>query len=148
MTIQRDAERGFAMTIVPRVLFVCVKNGGKSQIAAGYMRAIAGGAVRVASAGTSPGGSVNALAAAVMLEQGIDISAAIPTQLTEQAMRGAGFVVVLGSEAQVPSVAGVDVETWITDEPSVRGIEGVERMRLVCADIEGRVRELADRLTG
>lgn len=130
----------------PAVLFVCVKNGGKSQMAAGLMNARAGARIEVSSAGTHPGSKINTLSAEVLLEQGIDITAEHPKQLTEAQMRQAGLVVVLGREAQVPQADGVDIEIWELDEPSSRGIEGRERMLLVRDEISSRVADLATRL--
>ncbi|GAA1163492.1 low molecular weight phosphatase family protein [Nesterenkonia sandarakina] len=137
----------------PGVLFVCVKNGGKSQMAAGLMRlelATAGreGAVLVSSAGTRPGSKVNALSAEVLAEIGADISAETPRQLTPEAMREAGHVVIIGAEAQVQPLEGVQIERWELEEPSERGIEGRERMELVRDEIHLRVRELRERLLG
>lgn len=132
----------------PAVLFVCVKNGGKSQMAAGLMKLETGNDVAVSSAGTKPGTAINGLAAEVLLDLGIDIAAERPKALTEENMRKAGLVVVLGAEAKVPVLDGVLVETWETDEPSLRGIEGRERMELVRDDIHARVKDLAARLTG
>lgn len=132
--------------VLPAVLFVCVKNGGKSQMAAGLMRHEAGAQVLVSSAGTKPGAAINALSAEVLMDLGIDISGEKPTLLTEDNMRSAGLVVVLGTEAEVPVVDGVAVEVWETDEPSLRGIEGRDRMELVRDDIHARVRELKARL--
>lgn len=136
---------------VPGVLFVCVRNGGKSQMAAGLMRhelAEAGveGRILVSSAGTEPGSGINSLSAEVLQEVGADISGETPTQLTPEAMREAGLVVVLGAQAQVEAPEGVTVERWATDEPSARGIEGRERMELIREDIHARVRKLKDRL--
>lgn len=137
----------------PGVLFVCVRNGGKSQMAAGLMRhelAAAGAAeaVRVDSAGTAPGSALNALSAEVLSEMGVDITAERPSQLTAERMRALGHVVVLGSEAQVEPPEGVTVERWETDEPSLRGVEGRERMELIRDDIHARVKDLAARLLG
>lgn len=132
----------------PAVLFVCVKNGGKSQMAAGLMKLEAGSDVTVTSAGTKPGAAINALSAEVLLDLGIDISAEQPKALTEGNMRAAGLVVVLGAEAKVPEVDGVRLETWETDEPGERGVEGRERMELVRDDIHARIKELAARLLG
>ena len=135
------------------VLFVCVKNGGKSQMAAGLFtkelfQAGKQHAVQVSSAGTQAGEAINALSAEVLADVGVDISAQTPTQLTEQAVREAGLVVVLGAEAQLPQVDGITVERWETDEPSRRGVEGRERMELIREEIHSRVRELAARLMG
>ena len=130
----------------PAVLFVCVKNGGKSQMAAGLMKLEAGDAITVTSAGTRPGKAVNPLSAEVLADLGVNIGDEVPRLLTETDMRKAGLVVVLGTEAQVPAVDGVRVEVWETDEPGTRGIEGRERMELVRDDIHARVRELRHRL--
>ena len=94
----------------PAVLFVCQTNGGKSQMAAGLMRLVAGEEVEISSAGTKAGGSLNALSAEVLLDLGADIRTEHPTQLTEEAMRQAGHVVILGTNAQVDPVDGVTVE--------------------------------------
>ncbi|MBP1327618.1 arsenate-mycothiol transferase [Leucobacter exalbidus] len=137
-----------ATTSRPAVLFVCAKNGGKSQMAAGLMTLEAGDDITITSAGTKPGDAINALSAEVLLDLGVDISEQVPKPLTEANMRAAGLVVVLGTEAQVPEVEGVQVEVWETDEPSLRGIEGRERMELVRDDIHARVRALKARLLG
>lgn len=135
------------MTTPPSVLFVCVKNGGKSQMAAGLMRKAAGDTVRVDSAGTKPGSSVNALSAEVLLEVGVDITDQTTKQLTDDMVAAADRVIVLGRDAEVTSVGGTPVEVWDTDEPSERGIEGAERMRLVRDDIARRVGDLAAELS-
>ncbi|MGW5153179.1 arsenate-mycothiol transferase ArsC [Rhodococcus koreensis] len=131
----------------PSVLFVCVKNGGKSQMAAGLMRRAAGDAVQVYSAGTNPGTAVNALSAEALLEVGVDISGQTPTLIDPQLVRDVDLVVTLGREAHVDPVDGTRFENWDTDEPSERGIDGIDRMRLVRDDIAARVRLLADQLT-
>ncbi|WP_432564962.1 arsenate-mycothiol transferase ArsC [Kineococcus sp. SYSU DK003] len=134
----------------PHVLFVCVKNGGKSQMAAGLMRQVvrdAGTGTTVDSAGTKAGTTLNAQSVESLRELGVDISDQVPRQLTEQMVRDADLVVVLGSEARVESVGGTPVEVWETDEPSRRGIEGADRMRLVRDDIAARVQELHQRLS-
>ena len=129
----------------PSVLFVCVKNGGKSQMAAGLMRHLAGEKVHVDSAGTRPGAHLNAESVASLRELGVDISDQAPKPVTDELVRSADLVVVLGGDATVDPVDGTPVETWDTDEPSTRGIEGPERMRLVRDDIASRVEELAER---
>ncbi|MGY5884205.1 arsenate-mycothiol transferase ArsC [Modestobacter lacusdianchii] len=132
----------------PSVLFVCVHNAGKSQMAAGLMTDLAGDAVDVHSAGTAPGTKVNAEAAASLAELGIDITTQQPKVITEERVRAVDVVVILGQEAQVEPVEGTQVERWDTVEPSQQGIEGMERMRLVRDDIavRVRVRDLAGRL--
>ncbi|SDO38218.1 arsenate-mycothiol transferase [Nakamurella panacisegetis] len=134
------------MTDRPSVLFVCVKNGGKSQMAAGLMRAAVGDEVEVSSAGTQPGDTINALSAQSLLELGVDITGERTRQLTDDMVAAADRVVVLGRDAHVRPVGDTPVEVWDTDEPSERGIDGIERMRLVRDDIAARVRALAEHL--
>ncbi|WP_026532446.1 arsenate-mycothiol transferase ArsC [Arthrobacter sp. H41] len=126
----------------PAVLFVCAKNGGKSQMAAGLLRRAAGESVTVASAGTTPGVALNRLSAESLAEIGVDISGEFPKAVTVEAQQAADVVVVLGAEAQLDELEGTRYERWETDEPSSRGIEGLERMRLVRDDIDQRVRVL------
>ncbi|MDI6630622.1 MAG: low molecular weight phosphatase family protein [Rhodococcus sp. (in: high G+C Gram-positive bacteria)] len=134
------------MTHKPSVLFVCVKNGGKSQMAAGLMRRLTGDTVDVYSAGTKPGTAVNALSTESLSEVGVDISGETPTLIDPQMVADVDVVVTLGREAYVEPVSGTRFENWDTDEPSERGIGGIERMRLVRDDIAARVRLLADQL--
>ena len=130
----------------PSVLFVCVKNGGKSQMAAGLMSKIAGDTVQVYSAGTKPGTAVNDLSAQALAEVGVDITGNTPTLIDPQLVRDVDVVVTLGREARVDPVPGTRFEYWDTDEPSERGIDGIERMRLVRDDIADRVADLLDRM--
>ena len=130
----------------PSVLFVCVKNGGKSQMAAGLMRKIAGDAVQVYSAGTKPGDAINDLSAESLAEVGVDISDQTPKPVDPELVRDVDIVVTLGREAHVEPVPGTRFENWDTDEPSERGIDGIERMRLVRDDIAARVADLLDRM--
>jgi len=135
-----------------RVLFVCVKNGGKSQMAAGLFRhAVADGPDRgrwqVESAGTKAGTKLNGLSVESLAEVGVDISGEQPRQLTPELQRGADVVVTVG-EADVDPLPGPTYETWQIDEPSLRGINGPERMCLVRDDIARHVEDLHRRLTG
>ncbi len=136
------------MAATPNVLFICVKNGGKSQMAAALMKDVARGAVDVHSAGTKPGGALNELSARSLAELGIDISLEEPKPVTEHMLEAADVVVTLGRAAKVTVPAGIRHEIWDTDEPSERGIDGMERMRLVRDDINQRVRRLHAELTG
>ena len=139
----------------PSVLFVCVRNGGKSQMAAALMRLQAGDRVEVHSAGTDPGTKVNALAAEVVAEVGADMAGRVPTAVDPDLARRVDRVVVLGAEATLDSddhdhdddANPLSPEVWLTDEPSDRGIDGLERMRLVRDDIAGRVTTLLAELT-
>jgi len=132
---------------VPSVLFVCVKNGGKSQMAAALMRHHAqatGTRVEVYSAGTQPGASINQLAAEVVAEIGADMSQETTKAIDPGLLARVDRVVVLGQEAKVEPVEDMTgtIDTWITDEPSQRGIEGIDRMRIVRDDIDAHVRTL------
>jgi arsenate-mycothiol transferase len=137
----------------PSVLFVCSKNGGKSQLAAGLMRELAGDAVEVHSAGTTPGSCLNAESVESLAELGIDISAERPKAVAEDVLEAADVVVVLGTEARLEQrgTSGFGstarFETWETEEPSKHGIEGMERMRLLRDDIKARVEALYADLT-
>ena len=133
------------------VLFVCVKNGGKSQMAAGLLQKLLTDrhttGIEVGSAGTKAGSKLNGLSVEVLAEDGIDISDQHTRQLTPELQLQADWVITLGAEAQVDPVPGPRYETWETDEPSQRGIDGVERMRLVRDDIARHVADLHTRLT-
>lgn len=130
----------------PSVMFVCVKNSGKSQMAAGLMSRIAGDRIDVYSAGTDPGHGVNALSVEALTELGIDISHESAKAIDRGLLESMTAVVTLGLEAHVDPVAGPVFEQWDTDEPSGRGIDGIARMRLIRDDIAARVQILADRL--
>ncbi|MYR05479.1 low molecular weight phosphatase family protein [Gordonia sp. SID5947] len=128
------------------VLFVCVSNRGKSVMAQ-HLTAAVTDHIEATSAGTDAkvGARVNELSAQVLAEVGVDVSGHQPRQLTDELMRAADLVVVVGT-ADVSVPDGVELEVWKTDEPSLRGIEGIERMRLVRDDITERIRVLDDRL--
>lgn len=135
------------MTSTPtNIVFVCQKNGGKSQMAAALLRSVAGPEVHVTSAGTKPGAALNQQSVDSLAEIGVSVGDEHPKQLTPEMIDAADLIVVLGAEARVPEAPGVEIETWITDEPSERGIEGLERMRLVRDDIRERVSDLLTRL--
>ena len=131
----------------PAVLFVCSKNGGKSQLAAGLMNQVANGSVTVYSAGTTPGKSLNPQAVESLTELGIDISGEHPKPVTGEVLDAVDAVIVLGTEAKLEPREGTRFEVWETDEPSERGIGGMERMRLVRDDIRSRVLNLYEELT-
>ena len=132
----------------PSVLFVCSKNGGKSQLASGLMNQLANGTVTVHSAGTKPGKSLNPQSVDSLAELGIDIAGEHPKPVTDEVLNAVDVVVVLGNEAKVEAPEGKRLEVWDTDEPSVRGIEGMEGMRLVRDDIKARVQKLYTELAG
>jgi protein-tyrosine-phosphatase len=137
------------MSTTPSVLFVCVKNGGKSQMAAALMRQTAGDSVEVHSAGTHPGAAINAESAAAVAEVGADMSDQTPRPIDPAILTRVDRVIVIGSEATVDPIPGMrgTIETWETVEPSDNGIEGPERMRVIRDDIAARVTILAIELT-
>lgn len=136
-------------TGIPSVLFVCVKNGGKSQMAEALMRQHAADAVEVHSAGTAPGAAINALSAEAIAEVGADMSAGKPSSIDPELLVRVDRVILLGDEAQLDPADDMTgtIETWLIDEPSTRGIEGIDRMRLVRDDIDARVKALLADLT-
>jgi arsenate-mycothiol transferase len=132
----------------PSVLFVCSSNSGKSPMAAGLMEELAAGAVQVRSCGTAPAGAVNPESAASLAELGIDIGGKLPTAVTDEAQRAADVVVILGGNAQLRQLPGTRYERWEIGEPSLRGIHGAERMRLVRDEIRARIETLYRELAG
>lgn len=138
------------MTQRPSVLFVCVHNAGKSQMAAALMRLLAGGLVEVRSAGTQPDPHVHDVSAEAVAELGADMSDQVPTRLQTSMLSDADRVVVLGNEAKVAAVPGMraSIDTWVIPDPADRGIDGLERVRLMRDDIAQRVRALLTELTG
>ncbi|WP_293696221.1 low molecular weight phosphatase family protein [uncultured Agrococcus sp.] len=133
---------------MPSVLFVCVKNGGKSQMAAALMRKLTDDAVEVHSAGTAPGTALNSLSAASVAEIGASMAGERPKPIDPELLRAVDRVVVIGDEAvvePVPGMAGI-IETWTFGEPSTRGIEGEERMRLIRDELVEKIRRLASDL--
>lgn len=133
----------------PSVLFVCVKNGGKSQMAAALMRHHARGAVEVHSAGTKPGTALNEASRASVATVGGDFDGEFPKPIDPRILRAADRTIIVGGEARVEPVEGMrgTIEKWEIDEPSLRGIEGEERMTLIRDDIDRRVRALLAELT-
>ena len=125
----------------PSVVFICVSNGGKSQMAAALAEKHAGDTLDIQSAGTNPGTKLNQESVEAIAEVGADMSGGVPKGVDRQ-MLLADRVVVLGADAQLDMPEGRTFERWLTDEPSTRGIEGMERMRLVRDDIDARVQAL------
>lgn len=123
----------------PAVLFVCVHNAGRSQMAAGYLRALAGDRIDVFSAGSEPGNAVNPAAVAVMAEEGIDLSSATPQILTTDAVRQADVVITMGCGDACPIFPGKRYEDWQLTDPAGQPVEVVRGVR---DDIKGRVKEL------
>ncbi len=123
----------------PTVLFVCVHNAGRSQIAAGYMRHLSGGKVEVLSAGSAPKDSINPQAVAVMQEEGIDIANEQPKILTNDAVIASDVVITMGCGDTCPFYPGKRYEDWVLDDPAGQSIETVRRIR---DEIRARVEAL------
>ena len=117
------------MTTRPAVLFVCVHNAGRSQMAAGYLQHLAGEDVEVLSAGSRPADRINPVAVAAMAEEGIDIAAGTPKLLTESAVREADVVITMGCGDECPYFPGKRYEDWVLDDPAGQGIEAVRPIR-------------------
>ncbi|GAA1353110.1 low molecular weight phosphatase family protein [Falsarthrobacter nasiphocae] len=128
------------------VLFVCSKNGGKSQMAAAVMRKGAGEELRVVSGGTNPGSGLNAQSVASLEARGYSVEGEYAKAIAPETLEAADVVVILGNEAQLDVPEGRRVERWLTREPSEEGIEGAERMNLILDDIEQRVEALREDL--
>lgn len=127
----------------PSVLFVCVHNAGRSQMAAAFLSTLSAGAVEVRSADSAPADSVNPAAVAAMHEVGIDLSAEIPKILTTQAVREADVVITMGCGDSCPVFPGKRYEDWVLEDPAGRGIEGVRPIR---DEIRARVEVLLSEL--
>lgn len=123
----------------PTVLFVCVHNAGRSQMAAGWLRHLAGDRVTVLSAGSAPAASVNPVAVEAMAEVGIDIAGRQPTLLADAAVVEADVVVTMGCGDACPYYPGTRYEDWALDDPAGQGIEAVRPIR---DEIRRRVDEL------
>ena len=127
----------------PSVLFVCVHNAGRSQMAAGFLSALAGDAVEVRSAGSAPADTVNPAAVEAMREVGIDISTAQPRVLTVDTVQTSTVVITMGCGDACPVFPGKTYLDWQLDDPAGKGVESVRPIR---DDIAGRVRALLDQI--
>jgi protein-tyrosine-phosphatase len=113
----------------PSVLFVCVHNAGRSQMAAAYLAHLGDGAVEVRSAGSAPADSVNPAAVAAMAEEGIDITAEVPKVLTTEAVRESDVVITMGCGDTCPIFPGKRYEDWELEDPAGQGLEAVRPIR-------------------
>jgi len=129
--------------MTPSVLFVCVHNAGRSQMAAGWLRHLAGDAVEVRSAGSSPGDRLNPAAVAAMAEVGIDISAHRPTVLTTDAVVASDVVITMGCGDACPVFPGRRYLDWPLEDPAGKGVAAVRPIR---DEIERRIRRLLEEL--
>jgi protein-tyrosine-phosphatase len=132
-----------AAASVPSVLFVCVHNAGRSQMAAGFLREIAGDRVEVRSAGSLPADQINPVAVEAMAEVGIDITDQQPKVLTTEAVRASDVVITMGCGDACPIFPGKRYEDWVLDDPAGQGIDAVRPIR---DDIRGRIEQLVREL--
>ena len=127
------------MTSKPVVLFVCIHNAGRSQMAAGYARSLSGGAVEVLSGGSEPGDQINPIAIEAMAEEGIDISQAVPQLMTTDQVRESDVVITMGCGDVCPIFPGKRYEDWELVDPKGKSIDEVRPIR---DDIKLRIQAL------
>ena len=127
----------------PTVLFVCVHNAGRSQMAAGFMAALSQGAVTVLSAGSAPKDSINPVAIAAMAEVGIDIAKSQPKVLTSEAVQASDVVITMGCGDACPFYPGKRYEDWVLEDPAGKDLETVRKVR---DEIKDRVTKLLSEL--
>jgi arsenate reductase (thioredoxin) len=127
----------------PTVLFVCVHNAGRSQMAAGYLQHLGGDRIDVLSAGSQPAGEINPVAVAAMAEDGIDITAETPKLLTDAAVQAADVVVTMGCGDECPFYPGKQYEDWVLDDPAGQDLDTVRPIR---DEIRQRVERLITQL--
>lgn len=132
-----------SMDIKPTVLFVCVHNAGRSQMAAGFLRALAHGRIDVLSAGSEPKDRINPIAVQAMAELGIDIAGNVPTVLTDGAVRRSDAVITMGCGDACPVLPGIHYEDWNLADPAGQQIEAV---KLIRDEIKSRVEGLVLKL--
>ena len=123
----------------PVVLFVCVHNAGRSQMAAGYMRELSGGTIEVRSGGSEPGDQINPIAVQAMAEEGIDISQAVPQLMTTEQVRESDVVITMGCGDVCPIFPGKRYEDWELVDPKGKSIDEVRPIR---DDIKQRIQAL------
>ena len=121
------------------ILFVCVHNAGRSQMAAGFMRTLGGDRVEVLSAGSAPKDSINPIAVEAMAELGIDIADQQPKILTPESVQASDVVITMGCGDACPYYPGKRYEDWKLDDPAGQGIEPV---RVIRDEIKGRIEAL------
>ncbi|GAA5071335.1 arsenate reductase ArsC [Nocardia iowensis] len=127
------------MATKPSVLFVCVHNAGRSQMAAAFLTHLAGDVIEVRSAGSAPADSINPAAVAVMAELGIDISAQSPKILTADAVAASDVVITMGCGDACPYFPGVSYRDWVLADPAGKGVDAVRPIR---DEIRDRIEKL------
>ena len=127
----------------PTVLFVCIHNAGRSQMAAGYLRHLGAGRIEVLSAGSAPADSINPAAVQAMAEDGIDIAAEQPKILTTDAVKTSDVVITMGCGDTCPFYPGKRYEDWVLEDPAGQGVEAVRPIRdEIRARVEALIAEL------
>jgi arsenate reductase (thioredoxin) len=127
----------------PSVLFVCVHNAGRSQMAAAFLTTLANGNIEVRSAGSQPADQVNPAAVEAMAELGIDMSAEVPKILTTDAVKESGVVITMGCGDECPYFPGKRYEDWVLEDPAGQGVESVRPIRdEIKTRIEGLIESL------
>jgi arsenate reductase len=129
---------------MPEVLFVCVQNAGRSQMAAGLLHKLSEGRVHVRSAGSAPADQINTDVRVAMAEVGVDLDKEFPKPLTDEVVRAADAVITMGCGDACPIYPGKRYEDWVVDDPAEADLDGVRRIR---GEIEERVRTLLDSLS-
>jgi arsenate reductase (thioredoxin) len=130
--------------LVPEVLFVCVQNAGRSQMAAGLMDKLGGGRVHVRSAGSEPADQINPAVREAMAEVGVDLEREFPKPLTDEVVRAADAVITMGCGDACPVYPGKRYEDWVLDDPADLDVEGVRRVRdEIQAKVEALLAEVA-----
>ncbi|MBV8080971.1 MAG: arsenate reductase ArsC [Actinobacteria bacterium] len=127
----------------PEVLFVCVHNAGRSQMAAGLVKLRSQGRIQVRSAGSAPGDEINPAVITVMDELGVDMSEEFPKPLTDEAVRASDVVITMGCGDACPIYPGKRYEDWQLEDPAGQGVDAV---RLIRDEIDRRVQRLVDEL--
>ena len=131
------------MTFKASVLFVCIHNAGRPQMAAGYLKHLAGDRIEVRSAGTDPGDKVNPAAVEAMAEEGIDISVNFPKKLTDEAVKESDYVITMGCGDTCPYFPGKTYLDWPLDDPAGQGVDAVRPIRdAVRAKVEALIAEI------
>lgn len=128
---------------MPSVLFVCVHNAGRSQMAAGYLAALSDGQIEVRSAGSAPADQINKVAVEAMAEDGVDITAASPKILSNEAVKASDVVITMGCGDVCPIYPGKRYEDWELNDPAGKGLDEVRPIR---DDIKNRIQQLISEL--
>jgi arsenate reductase len=140
-----EYPRGMTGAVPPEVLFVCVHNAGRSQMAAGLLDQLAQGRVHIRTAGSDPADQINPAVVQAMDEVGIDLSKEFPKPLTDEVVKAADVVITMGCGDACPIYPGKRYEDWELEDPAGKDVDTVRRIR---DEIAGRVRGLLGELTG